>query len=74
MKRISSTSDRLIGTNTWPSIAAQGLPYTFGFSIDIPNDLVRQRVYYVGYLIDDNNTVPEKTGYNNAAYIPIWIK
>ncbi|MBT6979621.1 MAG: hypothetical protein HN951_07290 [Flavobacteriales bacterium] len=69
-----STSDRLIGTNTWPSIAAQGLPYTFGFSIDIPNDLVRQRVYYVGYLIDDNNTVPEKTGYNNAAYIPIWIK
>ena len=69
-----STSDRLIGTNTWPSIAAQGLPYTFGFSIDIPNDLVRQRVYYVGYLIDDNNTVPEKTGQNNAAYIPIWIK
>ncbi len=68
-----STSDRLIGTNTWSSIAAQGAAYTFQYEITIPNDLDQGRVYYVGYIIDDNNRVPEKRGSNNAAYIPIVI-
>ena len=68
-----SKYDRLIATNVWPSIAAQGAAYTFLFEITIPNDLQRGRVYWVGYIIDDNNTVHEKTGKNNAAYVPVWI-
>ena len=68
-----STSDRLMGTHVWPSIAAQGAAYTFTFEITVPNNLQRRRVYWVGYIIDDNNTVHEKTGKNNAAYVPVWI-
>ena len=68
-----SKYDRLIGTNVWPLISAQGAAYTFQLEITIPNDLQRGRVYWVGYIIDDNNTVHEKTGKNNAAYVPVWI-
>ena len=68
-----STSDRRISTHTWSSIAAQGAAYTFTYEITIPNDLDQQRVYWVGYIIDDNNRVPEKIGNNNAAYVPVWI-
>ena len=68
-----SKHDRLMGTHVWNSIAAQGAAYTFTVEITIPNDLQRGRVYWVGYIIDDNNTVHEKTGKNNAAYVPVWI-
>ena len=68
-----STSDRRISTHTWSSIAAQGAAYTFTYEITIPNDLDQGRVYYVGYIIDDNNRVPEKIGNNNAAYVPVLI-
>ncbi len=68
-----SKYDQLIGTNVWPLISAQGAAYTFQLEITIPNDLQRGRVYWVGYIIDDNNTVHEKTGKNNAAYVPVWI-
>ena len=68
-----SKQDRLMGTHVWNSIAAQGAAYTFTVEITIPNNLQRGRVYWVGYIIDDNNTVHEKTGRNNAAYVPVWI-
>ena len=68
-----SKQDRLMGTHVWNSIAAQGAAYTFTVEITVPNNLQRRRVYWVGYIIDDNNTVHEKTGRNNAAYVPVWI-
>ena len=68
-----SKQDRLMGTHVWNSIAAQGAAYTFAVEITVPNNLQRRRVYWVGYIIDDNNTVHEKTGKNNAAYVPVWI-
>ena len=68
-----SKQDRLMGTHVWNSIEAQGAAYTFTVEIAIPNNLQRGRVYWVGYIIDDNNTVHEKTGRNNAAYVPVWI-
>ena len=68
-----SKQDRLMGTHVWNSIAAQGAAYTFTVEITVPNNLQRQRVYWVGYIVDDNNTVHEKTGKNNAAYVPVWI-
>ena len=69
-----STSDRRISTHTWNTIAAQGAAYTFTYEITIPNDLDQNRAYWVGYIIDDNNEIHEKTGKNNAAYIPVWIQ
>ena len=69
-----STSDRQIHTYTWDAIAAQGAAYTFFSEITIPNDLDQNRVYWVGYIVDDNNQIHEKTGKNNAAYIPVWIE
>ena len=69
-----STSDRQIHTHTWNSIAAQGAAYTFTYEITIPNDLDQGRAYWVGYIVDDNNQIHEKTGKNNAAYIPVWIQ
>ena len=69
-----STSDRRISTHTWNTIAAQGAAYTFTYEITIPNDLDQNRAYWVGYIIDDNNQIHEKTGKNNAAYIPVWIQ
>ena len=69
-----STSDRQIHTYTWDAIAAQGAAYTFFSEITIPNDLDQNRVYWVGYIVDDNNQIHEKTGKNNAAYIPVWIQ
>ena len=69
-----STSDRQIHTHTWDSIAAQGAAYTFTYEITIPNDLDQGRAYWVGFIIDDNNQIHEKTGNNNAAYIPVWIQ
>ena len=68
-----TTSDQRISTHTWNSIAAQGAAYTFTYEITIPNNLGQQRVYWVGYIVDDNNTIHEKTGKNNAAYVPVWI-
>ncbi len=69
-----STSDRQIHTHTWDAIAAQGAAYTFTYEITIPNDLDQNRAYWVGYIVDDNNQIHEKTGKNNAAYIPVWIQ
>ena len=69
-----SPSDRQIHTHTWDAIAAQGAAATFTYEITIPNDLDQNRAYWVGYIVDDNNQIHEKTGKNNAAYIPVWIQ
>lgn len=48
--------------------------YTTEFTITIPSDLTPGRDYYVGIIIDEDYGVSETSGWNNATYVPIWVK
>lgn len=67
-----STYDNRVSTGGWGSIHPANVA-TQQFSFTVPNNLTRNRAYWVGIRIDDTNIVAEQSGWNNVAYIPIWI-
>jgi len=66
-----STLDRKIASA--PYTLDRDRVYTHRRNLTIPSDLQRNRVYYLGAIIDDNNSLSEMDEGNNAARIPIWI-
>lgn len=65
-----STSDRRVGGGSFGSINPADVS-TQQFSLTIPNDLAAATNYWVGFIIDENNTITEVDGWNNKAYIGI---
>lgn len=63
-----SKSDRKV---TWASLPVLNPAdvLTRTFTITIPSDLTPQTNYWLGIIIDDDNSVTEVTGKNNATYI-----
>ena len=49
-------------------------PLTQSFLIRIPADLPSGSRWYLGVIVDSNNTLREQTKRNNATYIPIQIR
>lgn len=68
-----STADRRLGGGTIGTINPSD-PSTQLLQVTIPADASASTNYWLGMIIDDNNTVSEVTGGNNAAYIPIRVQ
>lgn len=67
-----TTSDRLLATRT-PSIG-RNTTYLTTQRLTIPNDLNRGQTYYLGVIVDKDDTVNEVNEDNNATYIGIYVK
>jgi hypothetical protein len=48
-------------------------PWTGQFTVTLPDDLVSGQTYWLGLVIDEDNSISEKSGVNNATYIPIRV-
>lgn len=69
---IISTGDRLLATNTGMSLG-RGDVMTYRRTVTIPSDLVSGRNYWLGTIVDKDNTVADAVRSNNATYIPIRV-
>lgn len=63
-----STYDTRVGGGSYSSIHPGGVS-TNQFSFTVPTSLSGNRNYWVGVLIDEDNTLSEVSGSNNATYI-----
>ncbi len=63
-----STFDTRVGGGSYSSIHP-GNVATHQFSFTVPTTLSANRNYWVGVVIDENNTLSEVSGSNNATYI-----
>ena len=68
-----STADRRLGGGSFGTINPSD-PSTQRLQVTIPADAALNTNYWLGMIIDDNDTVSEVTGSNNAAYIPIRVQ
>jgi hypothetical protein len=66
-----STSDRRIGGTTLN--LARNDVFTSRTTVTIPSDLVSAANYWLGVIIDENDSISEMAEWNNATYIPIRI-
>ena len=66
-----STLDRLIGTGIIS--VGRNQPNTFKRNLVIPGDLTAGKDYWIGAVIDYDDTLAETVTSNNATYIPIRI-
>ena len=48
-------------------------PWTGQFTVTLPDDVVSGQTYWLGLVIDEDNSISEKSGVNNATYIPIRV-
>ena len=67
-----SLFDTRIGGGRYRSIHPADVA-THIFDVRVPDNLERGRAYWFGIIIDEDNSVDEISGLNNATYIPIWI-
>ncbi len=66
-----TTSDRLLATRT-PTLG-RNTTYLTTQRLTIPTDLVRGTTYYLGIIVDKNDSLAEVNETNNATYIAIYI-
>jgi hypothetical protein len=64
--------DRKIASGSFNTLHPADV-WTGTIQVTIPDDLDEDRNYWLGMIIDDDNTVSEISGLNNAAYIGIRI-
>jgi len=69
--RTISSRDRFLQAQAIPM--SKDRPTTRTFLIRLPADLVPGQRYYVGAIIDAENTLIEATKRNNTSYIPLFI-
>lgn len=67
-----STFDTLIGGRTGMGLGRNTV-FTFRAPVTIPSNLTRGASYWLGVIIDNDNTLSEVTETNNRTYIPIRI-
>lgn len=68
-----SFSDRRIGGGTFGSLHPADVTTTTVL-VHIPSDLNAGQNYWLGIIIDEDNSISEVSGTNNRAYIPIRIQ
>lgn len=68
-----STSDRRIGGGTFGSLSPDDVATTT-IPVAIPSDLTVGANYWLGIIIDEDNSIAEVNGSNNMTYIPIRIQ
>ncbi|VAW85520.1 Probable Co/Zn/Cd efflux system membrane fusion protein [hydrothermal vent metagenome] len=68
-----SYGDRRIGGGTFGSIHPANV-YTTTLPVYIPTDLNAGQNYWLGIIVDEDNTISEVSGYNNRAYTPVRIQ
>lgn len=66
-----STWDRRIGGASFS--LGRGNVYTTTIALTIPSDLTADRNYWLGVIIDENNSIAEAVEWNNATYIPLRV-
>lgn len=66
-----STLDRRIGGTTMT--LSRDNVFTTSHTVVIPFDLVSGRDYWLGVIIDEDNSVGEMAEWNNATYLPIRV-
>lgn len=66
------TSDRLLATRT-PTLS-RNTTYLTTQRLTIPSDLNHGQTYYLGVIVDKNDTIDEVNETNNATYIGIYVK
>ncbi|MBE9214485.1 hypothetical protein IQ247_17725 [Plectonema cf. radiosum LEGE 06105] len=64
-----STTDQRIGGTTLD--LGRGNVNTARHTVTIPSSLRRNRNYWLGVIVDENNSISENVEWNNATYIPI---
>lgn len=68
-----STGDRRIGGGTFGSLSSDDV-HTTTIATAIPGDLIVGQNYWLGIIIDEDNSISEVNGANNMTYIPIRIQ
>lgn len=68
-----STGDRRLGGGTFGSLSPEDV-HTTTIPVFIPSDLTVGANYWIGIIIDEDNSISEVSGSNNMAYIPIRIQ
>jgi CARDB/Matrixin len=68
-----STGDRRIAGGTFGSLSPEDA-HTTTIAVGISGDLTVGQAYWLGIIIDEDNTISEVSGSNNMAYIPIRIQ
>ncbi|MGF1673448.1 MAG: hypothetical protein ACFCUV_07155, partial [Rivularia sp. (in: cyanobacteria)] len=69
---IISTGDQRIGGTTLT--LGRDNVYTARNTVTIPSSLQRNRNYWLGVVVDENNSINENVEWNNATYIPIRVE
>lgn len=67
-----TTADRKVRSFKIGKIG-RGLPGTWRNRVDIPADLIAGQVYYLGVIIDSDDSTGELVEQNNAAFLPIHV-
>lgn len=67
-----STADTLLASTSF-ALQPEGSVYTSSRTITIPSSLNSGQNYWVGAVLDPNNTIAEVEESNNATYIPIRV-
>lgn len=70
---IISTGDRLLATNTGMTLS-RGDVLTYRRSVTIPSDAIVNKNYWLGTVVDKDNTVADAIRSNNATYVPIRVR
>jgi len=68
-----SYSDRRIGGGSFGSLHPDDV-LTTTILVTIPNDLTAGQNYWLGIIVDEDNSIAEINGANNRAYIPIRVQ
>ena len=67
-----SSGDLRVGGGTFGSVHPADV-YTTTLGVTIPSTLNAGQNYWLGIIVDDNNSISEVSGSNNRAYIPIRV-
>jgi len=67
-----TTSDTLLTTRT-PTIGRNSV-YTTDYTVTLPNNLLSGHTYYLGIIMDKNDTLSEVREGNNATYVGIYVR
>ncbi len=67
-----TTGDTLLATRT-PTIGRNSV-YTTDQTVTLPGNLASGHTYYLGIIMDKNNTLSEVREGNNATYVGIYVK
>lgn len=66
-----TTFDPLI--TRWNFNLGRNIVYTTAVTLEIPDNLTSGRAYWLGAIIDYEDTLAEVNERNNATYLPIWV-